>query len=61
MLTIDRIKEKYPIHWFVWNNDFSELQQAIDKTEVSLFCLEGEPAAGILAQLVNRPGMNSPL
>ncbi|XP_053683510.1 ankyrin repeat domain-containing protein 13D [Sabethes cyaneus] len=30
MITIDKIKEKYPIHWFVWNNDFCELQQAIE-------------------------------
>lgn len=36
MLTIDKIKEKYPIHWFVWNNDFRELQQAIDKAEHDL-------------------------
>ncbi|KXJ71210.1 ankyrin repeat domain-containing protein 13D isoform X2 [Aedes albopictus] len=36
MLTIDKIKEKYPIHWLVWNNDFRELQQAIDKTEHDL-------------------------
>lgn len=31
MLTVDKIKEQYPIHWLVWNNDFRELQQAIDK------------------------------
>ncbi|XP_053680869.1 ankyrin repeat domain-containing protein 13D isoform X2 [Anopheles nili] len=29
MITIDKIKEVFPIHWHVWNNDFQELQQAI--------------------------------
>ncbi|XP_055534838.1 ankyrin repeat domain-containing protein 13B isoform X2 [Wyeomyia smithii] len=36
MITIDKIKEKYPIHWFVWNNDFRELQQAIESSEYNL-------------------------
>ncbi|XP_052862149.1 ankyrin repeat domain-containing protein 13D isoform X2 [Anopheles cruzii] len=31
MSTIDRIKEAFPIHWHVWNNDFQELQQAINE------------------------------
>ncbi|XP_058053849.1 ankyrin repeat domain-containing protein 13D isoform X1 [Anopheles bellator] len=31
MATIDRIKENFPIHWHVWNNDFQELQQAINE------------------------------
>ncbi|XP_040162660.1 ankyrin repeat domain-containing protein 13D isoform X1 [Anopheles arabiensis] len=29
MITIDKIKENFPIHWHVWNNDYQELQQAI--------------------------------
>lgn len=36
MITIDKIKEKYPIHWYVWNNDFQDLQQAIEKNEHDL-------------------------
>ncbi|KXJ73408.1 hypothetical protein RP20_CCG015912 [Aedes albopictus] len=36
MLTIDKIQEKYPIYWSVWNNDFRKLQLAIDKTEHAL-------------------------
>ncbi|XP_058831099.1 ankyrin repeat domain-containing protein 13B isoform X2 [Topomyia yanbarensis] len=36
MITVDKIKEKYPIHWFVWNNEIDELQQAIDSNEHNL-------------------------
>ncbi|KFB53858.1 AGAP010677-PA-like protein [Anopheles sinensis] len=30
MITVDKIKECFPIHWYVWNNDYQELQQAIN-------------------------------
>lgn len=35
MITVEQIAAKYPLHWFVWNNDFRELQQALEKGEVS--------------------------
>ncbi|XP_054713418.1 ankyrin repeat domain-containing protein 13D-like isoform X2 [Uloborus diversus] len=25
-----RFREEYPLHWFIWQNDFSELQKALD-------------------------------
>ncbi|XP_035892592.1 ankyrin repeat domain-containing protein 13D [Anopheles stephensi] len=31
MISIDKIKESFPIHWHVWNNDYQELQQAISE------------------------------
>lgn len=31
MITIEQIQGKFPLHWFVWNNDFRELQQALEK------------------------------
>ncbi|XP_050067113.1 ankyrin repeat domain-containing protein 13D [Anopheles maculipalpis] len=31
MISIDKIKENFPIHWHVWNNDYQELQQAISE------------------------------
>ncbi|XP_058461154.1 ankyrin repeat domain-containing protein 13B isoform X2 [Malaya genurostris] len=40
MITVDKIKEKYPIHWFVWNNEFNELQHAIDANEHDLDLLD---------------------
>uniref|UniRef100_A0AAG5DHT3 Ankyrin repeat domain-containing protein n=1 Tax=Anopheles atroparvus TaxID=41427 RepID=A0AAG5DHT3_ANOAO len=30
MITVEKIKECFPIHWLVWNNDYQELQQAIN-------------------------------
>uniref|UniRef100_A0A182PN58 Ankyrin repeat domain-containing protein n=1 Tax=Anopheles epiroticus TaxID=199890 RepID=A0A182PN58_9DIPT len=36
MITIDKIKESYPIHWHVWNNDYQELQQAIGEKQHDL-------------------------
>ncbi|XP_055588773.1 ankyrin repeat domain-containing protein 13D isoform X2 [Uranotaenia lowii] len=36
MLTIEEIGQKFPIHLLVWNNDFRELQQAIDTKEHDL-------------------------
>uniref|UniRef100_A0A182NP97 Ankyrin repeat domain-containing protein n=1 Tax=Anopheles dirus TaxID=7168 RepID=A0A182NP97_9DIPT len=29
MISIEQIKESFPLHWHVWNNDYQELQQAI--------------------------------
>ncbi|XP_055623876.1 ankyrin repeat domain-containing protein 13B isoform X2 [Toxorhynchites rutilus septentrionalis] len=36
MITVDKIKQKYPIHWPVWNNDTEELQKAIDSQQHDL-------------------------
>lgn len=31
----ERIKQEYPLHWFVWHNDFIELQNSLDLNRVS--------------------------
>lgn len=36
MITVKQIAAKYPLHWFVWNNDFRELQQILEKKEHDL-------------------------
>ncbi|XP_049538970.1 ankyrin repeat domain-containing protein 13D isoform X1 [Anopheles darlingi] len=36
MTTIERIKQNFPIHWHVWNNDYQELQQAINEKKHDL-------------------------
>lgn len=33
MISIDNIKEQYPLHWLVWNNDYQELQELLLQTE----------------------------
>lgn len=38
MISIEKIKEEYPLHWLVWNNDHEDLQQLLQSTEqVKLF------------------------
>lgn len=34
-ITIDKIKEKYPLHWLVWNNDYQELEEHLKMEKVS--------------------------
>lgn len=34
-MSSERIKQEYPLHWFVWHNDPSELQKAIELNTVS--------------------------
>jgi len=29
MTSLENIKEEYPIHWLVWNNDYQDLQQLL--------------------------------
>lgn len=33
-MSTDQIQADYPLHWLVWNNDFEELQQALDLQQV---------------------------
>uniref|UniRef100_A0A182RLV8 Ankyrin repeat domain-containing protein n=1 Tax=Anopheles funestus TaxID=62324 RepID=A0A182RLV8_ANOFN len=40
MTSIDKIKESFPIHWLVWNNDYQELQQAISEKTHDLEALD---------------------
>lgn len=34
-MSSERIKQEYPLHWFVWHNDFIELQSSLDLNRVS--------------------------
>lgn len=36
MISIDRIKEQYPLHWLVWNNDYQELQELLQTEQVRI-------------------------
>lgn len=36
-MSSERIKQEYPLHWFVWHNDFIELQNILDLNRVSFF------------------------
>ncbi|XP_053669273.1 ankyrin repeat domain-containing protein 13D isoform X2 [Anopheles marshallii] len=40
MISVDKIKESFPIHWHVWNNDYQELQQAISEKTHDLESLD---------------------
>uniref|UniRef100_A0A182WE89 Ankyrin repeat domain-containing protein n=1 Tax=Anopheles minimus TaxID=112268 RepID=A0A182WE89_9DIPT len=40
MISVDKIKENFPIHWHVWNNDYQELQQAISEKTHDLESLD---------------------
>ncbi|KAK0174482.1 hypothetical protein PV327_010245 [Microctonus hyperodae] len=33
MVNIDRIKETYPLHWLVWNNNYTELDKVLSTNE----------------------------
>ncbi|KAL0272496.1 UNVERIFIED_CONTAM: hypothetical protein PYX00_005438 [Menopon gallinae] len=33
MPSIETIKEQYPLHWLVWNNDYEELESVLSKDE----------------------------
>lgn len=35
MSTVDTIKQKYPLHFLVWNNDYMHLEQELAKNEVT--------------------------
>lgn len=30
-MTIDEIKQQYPLHYLVWNNDYDELKKELSK------------------------------
>lgn len=36
MVTIDTIKETYPLHWLVWNNDYIELDKILSTNQVKI-------------------------
>ncbi|XP_014209617.1 ankyrin repeat domain-containing protein 13D isoform X2 [Copidosoma floridanum] len=36
MVTIDEIKQTYPLHWLVWNNDHQELDKLLDTNEYDI-------------------------
>lgn len=36
MVNIDRIKEIYPLHWLVWNNNYTELDKVLSTNEVNI-------------------------
>uniref|UniRef100_A0A182MCJ0 Ankyrin repeat domain-containing protein n=1 Tax=Anopheles culicifacies TaxID=139723 RepID=A0A182MCJ0_9DIPT len=40
MISVDKIKENFPLHWHVWNNDYQELQQAISEKTHDLESLD---------------------
>lgn len=35
MLTTDKIKAEYPLHWSVWNDDYKNLQEQLKTGQVS--------------------------
>lgn len=35
MVSEDFIKKEYPLHWYVWVNDFNTLKSVLAKKEVS--------------------------
>lgn len=36
MVNIDKIKETYPLHWLVWNNEHIQLDKVLSSNEVRL-------------------------
>lgn len=38
-MSCERMKEEFPLHWFVWHNDFVELQKTLDLNVVSIVSL----------------------
>lgn len=37
MVTTEEIKENFPLHYLVWNNDYQDLKSFIDENPVSIY------------------------
>lgn len=37
MISLEKIKEDYLIHYYVWNNDYRELKDAIKEEKVIVY------------------------
>ena len=37
-MLVSEVKEKYPLHFLVWNNEFQELETLLKENKVGCFC-----------------------
>lgn len=40
MISREEIKEKYPIHWLVWNNEITELDKFLENPKVNTYIMD---------------------
>lgn len=36
MISVEQIKQEYPLHWCVWNDNFQDLRQLLNAQNVSV-------------------------